>query len=140
MADLELLLRDRHGARAPVDALILRWRDGVPLTARLLIEERVRIEWERRADVAARGADADALAADLARRLVALNPYRHAPAAAPAPEPTLEGAIACALAGFERNAFFLLVDGAQITHLDETIPLRPTSEVTFVRLLPLVGG
>jgi hypothetical protein len=32
------------------------------------------------------------------------------------------------------------VDGRQVTHLDEVILLRPTSHVTFVRLLPLKGG
>jgi hypothetical protein len=47
---------------------------------------------------------------------------------------------ALALDGFLRNAFFLVVDGRQATDLDEVIPLRPTSEVTFVRLLPLQGG
>ncbi|MBL8587359.1 MAG: hypothetical protein JNK46_02420 [Methylobacteriaceae bacterium] len=138
MTDLDLILRDRHGARAPVDALILRWRDGVPLTARLLIEERVRIEWERAAEAALRP-DSEQARAALARRLVALNPWRRG-APAPRREPTVEDAVEIALAGFDKNAFFLLVDGAQVTRLDETIPLRPTSEVTFVRLLPLVGG
>jgi hypothetical protein len=45
-----------------------------------------------------------------------------------------------ALDGFVRNAFFLVIDGRQATALDEVIPLRPTSNVTFVRLMPLKGG
>ena len=45
-----------------------------------------------------------------------------------------------ALDGFARNAFFLIVDGRQATGLDDVIPLRPTSNVTFVRLVPLRGG
>ena len=53
---------------------------------------------------------------------------------------TLGSVTALALDGFVRNAFFLIVDGRQVTELDETIPFRPTSEVTFVRLVPLVGG
>jgi hypothetical protein len=53
---------------------------------------------------------------------------------------TLESVTAVALEGFRRNAFFLIVDGRQMTELDEPIPFRTTSQVTFLRLIPLVGG
>lgn len=45
-----------------------------------------------------------------------------------------------ACAGFERNGFLLLVDGSQVSELDEPIELRADSEVQFVKLVPLVGG
>jgi hypothetical protein len=56
------------------------------------------------------------------------------------PPISLEAATALALDGFLRNAFFLVIDGRQATDLDEVIPFRPTSNVTFVRLMPLQGG
>lgn len=45
-----------------------------------------------------------------------------------------------ACASFERNGFLVIVDGYQVTELDEGIELRPDSEVQFVKLVPLVGG
>jgi len=45
-----------------------------------------------------------------------------------------------ACAAFQRNGFLLLVDGRQVSELDEPIELRADSEVQFVKLVPLVGG
>ena len=45
-----------------------------------------------------------------------------------------------AIDGFQRNAFILLVDDLQIEDLDQVIPLSPETSVTFVKLIPLVGG
>jgi len=42
--------------------------------------------------------------------------------------------------GFERNGFFVLIDDKQAEDLDETITLRPETHVSFVKLMPLVGG
>ena len=45
-----------------------------------------------------------------------------------------------ACSSFERNGFLLLVDGRQVSDLDERIELRQESEIQFVKLVPLVGG
>jgi len=45
-----------------------------------------------------------------------------------------------ALAAFAANGFFVLVGDRQVEALDETIRLELHTEVSFVRLLPLVGG
>lgn len=45
-----------------------------------------------------------------------------------------------ALEAFQRNGFFILVDDRQVESLDETIALTPTTQVSFVKLVPLVGG
>jgi hypothetical protein len=45
-----------------------------------------------------------------------------------------------ALDAFERNAFVVLVDDRQVTELTETVRLREGSRVTFLKLVPLVGG
>lgn len=138
-----VVLHDQTHGRPPAQALVLDWQDGVPLTPRVLIAERVRTEWDRRDNGRAAVAEVNetTTTTSLMRRL---NPFRRHDAARRAvavgePE-TLEHATASALDGFTRNAFFLVVDGRQVTQLDETIRLRPTSNVTFVRLVPLDGG
>lgn len=45
-----------------------------------------------------------------------------------------------ALEAFESNGFLLLVDDQQVTSLDEEVHLRPDSRVSFLKLVPLVGG
>ncbi len=45
-----------------------------------------------------------------------------------------------ALAAFESNRMIMLLDDRQIEDLDAEITLRDNSEVTFLRLVPLVGG
>jgi hypothetical protein len=137
----QLVLCDRTNGRPPDQTLVLEWQESVPLTPRMLISERVRLEWDTREterEARARASLAPLVDADMMRRM---NPY---PSTPPDPAelvpPTLEQVIDFALAGFRRNAFFLVIDGRQVTDLDVTIPLRPTSEVTFVRLVPLKGG
>ena len=146
----QLFVRDQINGRPGVDALVMEWQEGVPLNARILISERVRMEWEKRE--AAREAHDRAAAAEFAAQLPLMemlrraNPYRTSeapPLTAPAPSSPpmgLEAVTALAFDGFTRNAFFLVVDGRQVTDLETVIPLRPTSNVTFVRLMPLRGG
>lgn len=45
-----------------------------------------------------------------------------------------------AVEAFERNGFFVLVDDRQAESLDEEIEIRLNTQVSFVRLVPLVGG
>jgi hypothetical protein len=47
---------------------------------------------------------------------------------------------ALALEAFARNGFLVLVGDRQVTELDEEIELGPGTEVTFLKLVPLVGG
>lgn len=45
-----------------------------------------------------------------------------------------------AIEGFHRNAFILLIDDLQVEDLDQVIALSPETSVTFLKLVPLVGG
>ena len=45
-----------------------------------------------------------------------------------------------ALEMFARNGFVLLVDDRQVESLEEEIRMRPDTRVTFLKLVPLVGG
>jgi len=45
-----------------------------------------------------------------------------------------------AIEAFEGNGFIVLVDDFQIQGLDDEIALHPETSVTFLKLVPLVGG
>jgi hypothetical protein len=45
-----------------------------------------------------------------------------------------------ALAAFERGNILLLVDDRQVEDIDQAVTLRQGSTVTFLKLVPLVGG
>jgi hypothetical protein len=45
-----------------------------------------------------------------------------------------------ALSAFSNNEVILLVDEQQVDHLDQELLVRVDSTVTFLRLMPLVGG
>lgn len=45
-----------------------------------------------------------------------------------------------AIAGFQANGFFILVDDRQVESLDERIRVGVGTEVSFIKLVPLVGG
>ncbi|HEX8231187.1 MAG TPA: hypothetical protein VF826_18050 [Chloroflexia bacterium] len=49
-------------------------------------------------------------------------------------------AVAAALQAFEDRLYYVFVDDAQGEWLDQPVRLRPGSSVTFLRLVPLVGG
>lgn len=128
----DLVLKDQVNARPAQVSLVLPWRDGVPMRLSDLIRERVSLEWDRRGDMAGTRPLVDVAAA---RRTPAPGGGR----AAPAPM-THDDAVALALHGFLHNAFFVIVDDRQVTGLDDELRLTPATEITFVRLLPLVGG
>lgn len=104
--------------------------DAADLTAAELIRGRVTTE------VARTAADPDyrPLVEQSAeeRRLNGPRPKRAAP--------DLERAVASALSAFEVGRFVLLVDGRQVQSADEVLRLTPSSQVMFLRLLPLRGG
>ena len=45
-----------------------------------------------------------------------------------------------ALAAFQANAFFLLINDRQVTELEQNILITPNTKVAFVKLVPLIGG
>ena len=104
------------------------------ISARELIERRVRDE------VARFNADAGVLTF---RGLVApLDAEREQSGYRLRQRRLLDADAQCALAleQFTRNGFFMLADDRQIESLDEEIVVTPTSTVSFVKLVPLVGG
>ncbi len=48
--------------------------------------------------------------------------------------------VEAALEAFRSNGFVLLFDDRQIEDPDELLTVTPTSEATFLKLVPLVGG
>jgi hypothetical protein len=51
-----------------------------------------------------------------------------------------EAAVGAALQAFEDGLYFVFLDGAQQKDLGSEVFVRADSEMTFVRLVPLVGG
>jgi len=49
-------------------------------------------------------------------------------------------AVGAALLAFTDGFYFVFVDGAQQLELDHSVFVKPDSQVTFIRLVPLVGG
>lgn len=45
-----------------------------------------------------------------------------------------------AIQAFDRNGFIILVDEIQVECLDQIIEIEPETSVTFLKLVPLVGG
>jgi hypothetical protein len=45
-----------------------------------------------------------------------------------------------AIEAFEGNGFIVLVDDYQVENLDDEIAFRPETSITFLKLVPLVGG
>lgn len=52
----------------------------------------------------------------------------------------LEPQVAMAIEAVEKRRVIMLIDGRQVTDLDESFLLTPNSEARFIRLVPLVGG
>jgi hypothetical protein len=45
-----------------------------------------------------------------------------------------------AVQAFQQNGFLILVNDQQVTELDDVIEILPETSVTFLKLVPLVGG
>jgi hypothetical protein len=41
---------------------------------------------------------------------------------------------------FQKNRFFIMIDNKQVADLDEAILVEASTKVSFLRLMPLVGG
>jgi hypothetical protein len=41
---------------------------------------------------------------------------------------------------FQKNRFFIMIDNKQVADLDEAILVEVSTKVSFLRLMPLVGG
>ena len=47
---------------------------------------------------------------------------------------------ALALTAFDKNSFLLLINNRQYTDPNETVSLQADTTITFIKLVPLVGG
>ena len=126
-----VLIHDRTGAGRPISTFTI---PDLPdrITVRDLIRIRVRDEVARhnlKPTQPFRG-----LVAPTADE-VALNGPRRQPKRI-----DWEAQAKVAVDAFERNGFFVLVDRRQAVSLDDEVDLAAASDVTFVKLIPLVGG
>ena len=116
---IRITIQDQQNARAVGSPWVLEWSEkGVPMTVADLIRERVRIEFE-----AAHGV------VDDRPRLIEAQLGA-----------VLADVVYEAMSAFDARKFLLLVGDQQMEGLEEVIALRPETEVTFLRLVPLRGG
>lgn len=52
----------------------------------------------------------------------------------------VEKQIALALQAFGQNGYFILVDDNQVERLDDVILMTDSTKISFIKLVPLVGG
>lgn len=131
---------DEAPGTARVHALSLPLSSPV-ISARALITARVELEVERLEDEDAAAAVGWLVRPD--RIEVLLNGERgvYGPGrTAPVRRFDPQALVAVALDGFQRGSFCLFVDDRQVTSLDEQVALRETSEVVFLKLIPLRSG
>jgi hypothetical protein len=114
--DISVKMQDRHGARPAVDAGVLTWQNGAPISARRLIEERVRLERDARAKGPGGRRKSDF------NNWLARNPENAAVSPA-----------GPALSAFSARDFALVVDGTSLKTLDDEVKLHPGSAVIFLR-------
>ncbi|MEM9764517.1 MAG: hypothetical protein AAF968_18760 [Pseudomonadota bacterium] len=125
-----LRIRDCVLASPAVHEFVISIREH-RLTLGELIAERVRAECDSRQW------------GDGAAPLVSPGPVEaalNASASKERPVPDPEAEVAKALAAFEANGFVVLVDDRQVEHLESNVTVEPDTVVTFLRLVPLVGG
>ena len=134
-----LRIEDQVNLKPAQPGFMIELQDGVPVTARLLIAERIRLEWDRRTAMPTGDGRRRYLPLVDMFRLPAPNPGGAQAPCQPAVL-SVEAAIERGLAAFQANAFVLLVDDQQVIGLDAPIVIRPTTTVIFLRLVPLVGG
>jgi len=99
------------------------------ITVRELIGERIRVEVDRyKSNMENHRALVQPSASEL--RLNRKQPYKI----------DVEKQIYVALDAFEKNGFFILLDNDQAEELDQKFLVDASTEISFVKLTPLVGG
>ena len=139
-----LTIKDENLQGVVLSELIVKL-SGDQLSVRELIASRVRAEIDRYHEQVADklGRDGDKFASlrttlvkpsDLEARL---NDYDNKKSFKPI---DADEQIATALKAFESNGFFILVDDEQVERLEEQVLLRDSTTVSFIKLIPLIGG
>ena len=131
---ISVTIKDQSGAGKVAATITL---DGIDssITVRDLIRTRVREEVARY--------HAKATSTDIFRGLVMPDGAEPTPEGFRMPQRRRldwEEQADKALRAFQRNGFFVLVGGRQVTEPDEALELTPDTDIRFIRLVQLVGG
>ena len=100
------------------------------ISVKELIEARIKAEIDRYEQDAQSYRNGLVLPSDMEKRLNNKN----------RPEIDLEKQLYVALEAFQRNGFFILIDDEQAESLDEKFLVDESTQVSFIKLTPLVGG
>lgn len=150
MIEIEVHSRVAGGSAAepvlePVRLRLASERLTVAALIRRAVEEQVRELRVRQyldAEAARRALDrqylsADEIDAQAAGGVVRLRQPRRERRTRPV---EAEAEVERALRAFEAGAYVILIDGRRVERLDEEVTVAPGTSVTFLRLMPLIGG
>jgi|HigsolmetaAR206D_1030411.scaffolds.fasta_scaffold06923_3 hypothetical protein len=131
----EITVRDElaTGLGTPITEFVLELPNNY-ITVRELIRQR--IEQEIAAYNAQQASNLNSFMQLQGQEL--LNPQR--PAIRTIAKLNVEQQLELACSAFERNGLLILIDERQVDHLDDYVNLNPQTVVTFLKLVPLVGG
>lgn len=131
----EITVRDElaTGLGTPITEFVLELPNNY-ITVRELIRQR--IEQEIAAYNAQQASNLNSFMQLQGQEL--LNPQR--PAIRTLAKLNVEQQLELACSAFERNGLLILIDERQVDHLDDYVNLNPQTVVTFLKLVPLVGG
>ena len=124
-----LTIKDETAAGRVLHQILLEFENEY-ISVKQLIEARIRAEikrYEKNIDSYKKGL---VLPTNLEKRL---NNKK-------TPKIDVEKQLYIALEAFQNNGFFILVDDEQVEELDEKFLINETTQVSFIKLTPLVGG
>ncbi len=124
-----LTIKDETAAGQILNEIALQFESEY-ITVKELIEARIQAEVVRYEKDLGSYIKGLVLPTDLEKRLNKKNKTRIDP----------EKQVYVALEAFQKNGFFILVDDEQIEELDQRFLIDESTQISFVKLTPLVGG
>lgn len=124
-----LTIKDENSSGKVLNEIKLQFEDEF-VTVQELISERIKIEIEKyknKVDDVFKGL---VVPKDIEERLNEKSRR----------EIDIEKQLYIAFDAFNKNGFFILVDNEQVVELDEKFLVDETTNVSFIKLTPLVGG
>ena len=124
-----LIINDETAAGEILQKISLQFEEEY-ISVKELIEARIRLEISRYEKNIEDYKKSLVLPTDLEQRLNRKSP----------PKIDVEKQLYVALQAFQRNGFFILIDDEQVEELDQKFLVEESTQVSFIKLTPLVGG
>lgn len=124
-----LIINDETAAGEILQKISLQFEQEY-ISVKELIEARIKTEIQRYEKELDGYKKSLVLPTNLEQRLNKKNP----------PKIDVEKQLYTAFQAFQRNGFFILIDDEQVEDLDQKFLIEESTQVSFIKLTPLVGG